>query len=77
MQSGSQEWWDHNVNGFSERDFIQNFRRMFVFVCDSSLLTVMMSDGNVTLNSDMDCMPVQTEVTGFKKSDPSLIETCI
>lgn len=43
MQSGSQEWWDRDVNGFSERDFIQNFMRMFVVVCNSRLLTVMMT----------------------------------
>lgn len=43
VQSGSQEWWDRDVNGFSERDFSRNFRRMFVFVYDSWLLTVMMT----------------------------------
>ncbi len=26
MRSRSQEWWDRDVNGFTETDFIQNFR---------------------------------------------------
>ncbi len=26
MQSLSQEWWDYDMNGFKEENFLQNFR---------------------------------------------------
>ena len=58
MWGRSQQWWDYDVNGFTETDFIQKFRisrDTFNYICQrlSSLAArhfIRASDVKVTLN---------------------------